>query len=436
MKQLHIIFTGNVRVYWCVPNHSVGEGLRPLKCDAHIVEMNEVSKSAKNIHLYVDHHNLLELQNNKVVDDPLFDGQNEMPDVTLDKRKKRHVYGQNGQGEGSDEDTDTETIYVDSEYEIDDDDDLYVHNIDDIVEDEMCVKKGKGPMIEPGDEEEDNDTPDVEELQLPVHEGNESINFNFHTFRADIDMNNPIFRVGMIFADIIELRKAVDAYSLKNRRPIQKVRNEKNRLEAVCKQGCPWFLKAGYDNRSQSILVKHYDGNHTCNRVWELKAFTAPFLAKRYLEHFRDDEKLSLKAFSKIVQREFQLKISRSKMSRARRAALKEIYGEVLEQYNLLWDYGQELRTTNPGSTFWLTLKTLRHAGPPPRSLQHFSTCYYSLDACKRGFLEGCRPIICVDGCHIKTKYGGQLFTAVGIDGNDSIYPIAWVVTEVESTNS
>ena len=41
-----------------------------------------------------------------------------------------------------------------------------------------------------------------------------------------------------------------------------------------------------------------------------------------------------------------------------------------------------------------------------------------------------------MDGCHIKTKYGGQLFTAVGIDGNDSIYPIAWGVTEVESTNS
>ena len=56
-----------------------------------------------------------------------------------------------------------------------------------------------------------------------------------------------------------------------------------------------------------------------------------------------------------------------------------------------------------------------------------------SLDACKRGFLAGCRPLICLDGCHIKTKFGGQLLTAVGMDPNDCIYPVAFSVVEVES---
>jgi hypothetical protein len=56
-----------------------------------------------------------------------------------------------------------------------------------------------------------------------------------------------------------------------------------------------------------------------------------------------------------------------------------------------------------------------------------------ALDACKRGFLAGCRPIICLDGCHIKTKCGGQLLTAVGMDPNDCIFPIAMAIFEVES---
>jgi hypothetical protein len=68
--------------------------------------------------------------------------------------------------------------------------------------------------------------------------------------------------------------------------------------------------------------------------------------------------------------------------------------------------------------------------------MKHFSTLYYSLDACKRGFLKGCSPIIYIDGCHIKTKHGGQLLAAVGIDPNECIYPIAMGVVEVESTST
>ena len=53
-----------------------------------------------------------------------------------------------------------------------------------------------------------------------------------------------------------------------------------------------------------------------------------------------------------------------------------------------------------------------------------------------RGFLAGCRPFICLDGCHIKTRNKGQLLTAVGVDPNDCIYPIAFGLVEVECTSS
>jgi hypothetical protein len=53
-------------------------------------------------------------------------------------------------------------------------------------------------------------------------------------------------------------------------------------------------------------------------------------------------------------------------------------------------------------------------------------------EACKRGFLSACRAIIRLDGCHIKTKFGGQFLTANGMDPNDCIYPIAIAVVEVE----
>lgn len=274
------------------------------------------------------------------------------------------------------------------------------------------------------------------DLSLPTTDTIEDkVNFNFKTFRADVDMTTPIFKLGMVFANVEELRKAIDAYSIRERRQLWKKRNEKDRLEVYCKGDCQWRLKAAFDSRSKSMLIKEYVDGHTCNKIWKIKALTAPFLSRKYIEMFRDDEKMSLKAFAATVQREYNMIPSRHKLGRARKEALRIIHGDEEKQYNQLWDYGQEIRKTNPGSTFFLTLKALQHPNTG-MVMEHFSTLYYSLDACKRGFLQGCRPIICIDGCHIKTKHGGQLLAAVGIDPNECIYPIAMGVVEVESTNT
>jgi transposase-like protein len=44
--------------------------------------------------------------------------------------------------------------------------------------------------------------------------------------------------------------------------------------------------------------------------------------------------------------------------------------------------------------------------------------------------------VIFLDGCHIKTRYRGQLLTAVGIDPNDCIFPVAFAIVEVEDTET
>lgn len=58
------------------------------------------------------------------------------------------------------------------------------------------------------------------------------------------------------------------------------------------------------------------------------------------------------------------------------------------------------------------------------------------LNAYKRGLIAGCRPIIALDDCHLKGPYGGHLLCVVGIGGNDDMFPIAFVVIEIEFRDS
>ena len=326
--------------------------------------------------------------------------------------------------EEEDEDAD-DSDFLDSDFEVEEgDDDLFRDNVDTEVND-------NNEVVQVQDIEDDNALEDAD-LNLRK-EDQDKLKYKFGTFNPEVDMDNPVFKVGMAFSDVKELRLALTAYSVRNRVKIHKPRNEKIRLDAVCKEGCPWMLKASKDSRTGAFIIRSYEGNHTCEKVWKLKALTAPFLTQKFLDEFRDNMKMDLQTFAKKVQREYSMCPDRWKLARARKEALQIIHGDEAAQYSQLWDYGQELRRSNPGSKFFLTCNKVKVGD---QTEDHLATLYWSYDACKRGFLRGCRPLICVDGCHIKTRYKGQLLTAVGIDPNDCIYPIAMGLVEVECTSS
>jgi len=48
----------------------------------------------------------------------------------------------------------------------------------------------------------------------------------------------------------------------------------------------------------------------------------------------------------------------------------------------------------------------------------------------------GCRKVIALDGCFLKSPSTGELLTAIGRDGNNHIYPIAWAVVSVENKDN
>ena len=61
-------------------------------------------------------------------------------------------------------------------------------------------------------------------------------------------------------------------------------------------------------------------------------------------------------------------------------------HGDEDEQFSKLWDYGQELRTCNPGSTFLVSTHVVTNE-QYPMGRKCLKSVYWSYDACKRGWL-------------------------------------------------
>ncbi|KAK1666164.1 hypothetical protein QYE76_054323 [Lolium multiflorum] len=391
-------------VYWLETGYGITDGLRELIWERDAQKMAAaVSVHCKKLTVYVDHVDLL--SSHELIDDVLEAKLPELPSVIISPVKKNRRRGEaNGEEqEIADTDTDVEVKRADSdindsdyqfsegkeESDSDGDDDDYEKNVDADVENEQLGKK-EAVQVWP-----DDGATDEAYLQSLCAENEVLRSYKPVIFNPNSDMADPIFKMGMAFSTMKEVRDAVAQYAIKNR----------------------W----------EKYIVKEFVGQHDCERVWNVKELTYVYLANKFIEFFRDNESVSIKAFGKHVQSQLNMLPTRFKLSKAKYAALEIIHGDEKLQYNSLWDYGEELRTRNPGTSFYL-----RTVGNPGI----FSTCYFSLDACKRGFLKGCRPVICLDGTHIKNKYGGQLLTAVAIDGNDAIFPIAMAVVEVECYSS
>ena len=149
---------------------------------------------------------------------------------------------------------------------------------------------------------------------------------------------------------------------------------------------------------------------------------TAKWLAKKYVGHLRANPTCTDAGLIDLVQRDTTYTISRAKAWRIKNHCMKWINGDEEKQYRRLLAYKHDLQLTNPGSVVELWMEHYEFKG--------FFVC---LSALKESFKRFLRPLICLDGCWLKGSYEGQLLSAICIDPNDYMYPVAWAVVLTET---
>ncbi|CAL2270227.1 unnamed protein product [Prunus armeniaca] len=239
------------------------------------------------------------------------------------------------------------------------------------------------------------DSSSCDEGALPMRKRKRKLP-KFEDFRPETDLNNLIFKLGLRFPSVYVFKKAMRNYLVFNRRKIKFSRNDKDKVRAVCdriKNGkCPWFVYASDVNGSSMVQIKSYEEEHTCGTVERNVHANSSWLAERYATQL-----------SRIINWDIY---------RARQKATVVSEGTYTKQFETLWDYVEELKKTNVGTT--VQIKS-------------------NLEATKKGFIDALRPVVGLDACHIKGQHPGQLLSAVGVDPNNDMYPIAYAVAEAEN---
>nr|KAJ0196279.1 hypothetical protein LSAT_V11C700355580 [Lactuca sativa] len=252
------------------------------------------------------------------------------------------------------------------------------------------------------------------------------------------------FKIGKKCNSKQELKEKVKMHALETKKNIAFKKNDKCILKAICnglvdlpnlrkvkrkvkkkdKQGgssedkadfsCPLMLHASRSTDASSWYIKTYEDKHTCMNTRKVRAATAKFMSKQIMYQVECNPTIPIKSLQEQLQKKYGVD------------AKKIVVGDYKKQYEVLRDYILELQLTNPDTTVNLELGDI--------SESNMNLCLSR--GMKNGFNACLRDFLGLDGAHMKGPYPGQILTAIGLDSNNGIYPLAYVIVEIENYES
>lgn len=278
---------------------------------------------------------------------------------------------------------------------------------------------GSGDGVHFSDDDSGKEDEDEESLKWP-------------SFSAKSHMQTPKFSIGLTFGTKNEFREAVHNYAYSVGKELKFTKNDKERMCVRCTQpSCPFKINLWKVKNALSWRIASFNEEHDgCGWIYENKMVKSTRVAKRWMKEIGHHSSWTTAQFRKKVKVDEKFQLSKKQAYRAMVKAKAALEGEAIQNFNNIYNYCLEIERTNPRTTYRVKVTDLLYDGKP-----RFLRMYFSWEASKEGY-KFCRKIIGVDGCHLKHKFGGQLLTAVGLDGNDSIFPLAYAIVEGETKNS
>ncbi|XP_010522033.1 PREDICTED: uncharacterized protein LOC104800807 [Tarenaya hassleriana] len=233
--------------------------------------------------------------------------------------------------------------------------------------------------------------------------------------------------VGREFSDVHACRRALRDAAIALRFEMQTVKSDKTRFTAKCTgEGCPWRIHCAKLPGVPTFTIRTIHGSHTCGGIAHLGHHQASvqWVADVVTERLKENPHYKPKEILEEIHRVHGITLSYKQAWRGKERIMSAFRGSFEEDYRLLPQYCDQIRSTNPGSIASV------HGNPVDGSFQQL---FISFRASISGFLNACRPLIALDKTVLKSKYLGTLLIATGFDGDGAVFPLAFAVIDEEN---
>ncbi|KAF6176541.1 hypothetical protein GIB67_007924 [Kingdonia uniflora] len=205
-------------------------------------------------------------------------------------------------------------------------------------------------------------------------------------------------KVGMQWATVYEAREHMRRFGIVNYFTYISIKNDLTRLRFKCsEENCEWLVFISRNNDEHTMLLRYGNFQHSCEGRLGAENIlcNTPWVAREVEALVRDVSAMTPKAIKTRMKTKFGVEISYWTAWNARQICMESIVGSFDQGYNEL---------------------------PSLASLN--------------GFVKGCKPILGLDGCFLKGKYGGVCLSVLSLDANNGLFPIGVYMCRAECKDS
>ncbi|XP_073130833.1 uncharacterized protein [Henckelia pumila] len=205
-----------------------------------------------------------------------------------------------------------------------------------------------------------------------------------------------------------------------------------DKIIVVCTEhNYKWRVYASRNKADNLFGIRKCNLQHTCGED-NLSGRGHPradsaWVAYLMKDKLREEPSYRPCAMVKDVHRDFGIDLEYHKAWKGKELAMHDLHGSDKGCYDKLRGYCRAVRETNPGSVADCEIDIVTNK---------FKWLFLCFNACVVGFATGCKPMIFLDGTHIKNKYKGSILLAVAKDASDNLFTLAYAVVDAENDSN